>query len=246
MTSGRRPAGTSPAGRPPPHGFCDDEATRQLLRSRPPRQALTWAADRLGGPVVSARALRGGLSSAVHLLTVQDDGGQRRLAELLPAIHAAPLPPAGPIGAFAPHPQASYQPPGWARYPRMWERAAEISHGPPPRLPEVLVHRDYHAGNVLWRRGKVCGVVDWQAACTGPAVADVAHCRVDLLDLGTDAAERFTAVWQHASGTDFHPWADVVTIIGFLDDLRDDWGPERLLIEDMLGRAVAELGGTSR
>jgi hypothetical protein len=38
----------------------------------------------------------------------------------------------------------------------------------------------------------------------------------------------------------------VVTIMGFLDDLRDDPGSERLLIEDMLARAVADLGGTSR
>jgi hypothetical protein len=99
---------------------------------------------------------------------------------------------------------------------------------------------------VLWRRGNVSGVVDWQAASTGPAAADVAHCRVNLLTLGTDAAERFTAWWQQASGTAFHPWADVVTIIGFLDALRDDWGPEGVLVEDMLARAVAELGGTSR
>jgi hypothetical protein len=28
----------------------------------------------------------------------------------------------------------------------------------------------------------------------------------------------------------------------FLDDLRDDWGWERLLVEDMLARAIAELG----
>jgi thiamine kinase-like enzyme len=106
----------------------------------------------------------------------------------------------------------------------------------------VLVHRDFHPGNVLWRRGAVSGVVDWQAACTGPAAADVAHCRVNLLTIGTDAADRFTALWQHAAGATHHPWADVVTIIGFLDDLRDDWGSERLLIEDMLARAVAELG----
>ena len=82
MTSRRRPAGGVPAGRSPAHGFCDDEQTRRLLRARPPRQALAWAADRLGGPVVSARALRGGMSSAVHLLTVQGDGGQRRQAVL--------------------------------------------------------------------------------------------------------------------------------------------------------------------
>jgi aminoglycoside phosphotransferase (APT) family kinase protein len=147
---------------------------------------------------------------------------------------------------FATYPQASYRPPGWARYPRVWERAAEISHGPAPRLPEVLVHRDYHPGNVLWRRGAVSGVVDWQGACTGPAAVDVAHCRVNLLTFGTDAAEHFTALWQQASGTACHPWADVVTIIGFLDDLRGDGGSVRLLVEDMLARAVAELGVNNR
>jgi aminoglycoside phosphotransferase (APT) family kinase protein len=269
--------------------------------------------------VISARALRGGMSSAVHLLTTQQPGGQRRhavlrryvrpelnaeepdiaarearalrvagsasvptpallavnpagaeagvpailmsrlpgrvdwwpsdtdrwlwrLAELLPRIHDSPLPAPGTLPRFAPDPQASYQPPGWARHPRVWERAAEISHRPAPLLPMVLVHRDFHPGNVLWRRGAVSGVVDWQAACTGPAAADVAHCRVNLLTIGTDAADRFTALWQHAAGATHHPWADVVTIIGFLDDLRDDWGSERLLIEDMLARAVAELG----
>jgi len=305
-------------GRPPPHGFCDDEETRRLLRSWSPSQALAWAAACLGGPVTSVRALRGGMSSAVHLLTVQGDGGQRwqgvlrryvrpeheqepdaagrearalrvarragvpvpallaadpdgtgagvpavlmsrlpgrvdwwpvdedgwlrRLAGVLPGIHAAPLPPAGVLPRFASYPQASYQPPGWARYPRVWERAAEISREPPPRLPDVLVHRDFHPGNVLWRRGAVSGVVDWQGACTGPAVADVAHCRVNLLGFGTGAVQRFTAVWQQAADAAYHPWGDIVTIIGFLDDLREDWGPERHLVEDMLARAVAELG----
>jgi aminoglycoside phosphotransferase (APT) family kinase protein len=301
------------------HGFCDDEATRRLLRSRPPRQALAWAAACLGGPVISARALRGGMSSAVHLLTTQHGAGQRqqavlrryvraetstdepdiaerearalraagnagvptpallavdpagtgagvpavlmsrlpgrvdwwpsdtsrwlrRLAGVLPAIHAAPLPPAGLTGSFTACQPASYQPPGWARYPRVWERAAEISQGPAPSLPEVLVHGDFHPGNVLWQRGRVSGVVDWQAARAGPAVADVAHCRVNLLTLGVGAAERFAAWWQQVSGDTYHPWADVVTIIGFLDDLRDDWGSERLLIEDILARAVADLG----
>ena len=272
--------------------------------------------------MISARALRGGMSSAVHLLTVQDGGHRRqavlrryvrpetranepdiaerearalhaagdadvptpallavdpagtwagvpavlmsrlpgrvdwwpsdtgrwlrRLAGVLPTIHAAPLPPAGLIAPFTACPQASYQPPCWARYPRVWERAAEISQGPAPALPQVLVHGDFHPGNVLWRRGRVSGVVDWQAARTGPAVIDVAHCRVNLLALGADAAERFTAWWQQASGDTYNPWADVVIIIGFLDDLRDDWGSERLLIEDMLARAVADFSQTSR
>lgn len=61
----------------PAHGFGDDEQTRRLLRSRPPRQALAWAGSYLGGRVVAARALRGGMSSAVHLVTVRrSDGGR--------------------------------------------------------------------------------------------------------------------------------------------------------------------------
>ena len=88
------------------------------------------------------------------------------------------------------------------------------------------MHRDFHPGNVLWRRGTVTGVVDWPGACTGPAVADVAHCRVNLLTFGTGAAQRFTVFWQQAAGAAHHPWADVVTITGFLDDLRDDWGKD--------------------
>jgi aminoglycoside phosphotransferase (APT) family kinase protein len=320
VTGQRRSAGDIGPGRSPVHGFCDDEQTRRLLRSRPPRPALDWAAACLGGPVISARALRGGMSSAVHLLTVEDGGGQRRqavlrryvrpelnaeepdiaarearalrvarrvgvpapallaadpdgtgagvpavlmsrlpgrvdwwpsdtdrwlrrLAEVPTAIHAAPLPAAGVLPRFAPYPQACYEPLGWARYPAVWERAAEISHGPAPRLPAVLLHRDFHPGNVLWRRNAVSGVVDWQGACTGPAVADVAHCRVNLLTFGADAVQRFTALWQQAAGAAYHPWGDIVTVIGFLDDLRDGWGSERVLVEDLLAQAVAELGG---
>src|SRR5512142_2822856 len=79
--------------RSPAHGFCDDEPTRRLLRSRPPRQALAWAAAHLGGPVVSARALRGGMSSAVHLVTVQRPGGRRDRAVLRRYVRSDPEEP---------------------------------------------------------------------------------------------------------------------------------------------------------
>ena len=306
------------AGRSPAHGFCDDEQTRRLLRSRPPRQALAWAGACLGGPVTSARALRGGMSSAVHLVTARRPDGRRvqavlrryvrpdpdepdpaarearalrlagpagvptpallavdpdgsqagvpallmtrlpgrvdwwpadldrwleRLTGLLPRIHGAVLPPGEAVPRFAPYRQENYRPPGWARYPRVWERAVEISRGPAPDLPAVLLHRDFHPGNVLWRYGRVSGVVDWLGACRGPAPADVAHCRINLLTMGTEVTSRFTVRWEQVSGTTYHPWGDVVTVVGFLDDLHDDWGSERLLVEDMLARAVAGLAG---
>ena len=306
------------AGRSPAHGFCDDEQTRRLLRSRPPRQALAWAGACLGGPVTSARALRGGMSSAVHLVTARRPDGRRtqavlrryvrpdpdepdpaarearalrlagaaavptpallavdpdgtqagvpallmsrlpgrvdwwpsdldrwleRLAALLPRIHGTALPPGEAVPRFAPYRQENYRPPGWARYPRVWERAVEISRAPAPDLPAVLLHRDFHPGNVLWRYGRVSGVVDWLGVCSGPAPADVAHCRLNLLTMGPEVVSRFTVRWERVAGTTYHPWGDVVTVVGFLDALHDDWGSERFGVEDMLARAVAELAG---
>jgi hypothetical protein len=62
-----------------------------------------------------------------------------------------------------------------------------------------------------------------------------------LLGFNREVAERFTRMWEQASGMAYHPWVDVVTVMDFLDDLRDDWGSDRLLIEDMLAAAVSQL-----
>jgi aminoglycoside phosphotransferase (APT) family kinase protein len=317
-------AGRSPgAARVPLYGFDDDEETRRLLRSRPPRVALDWAARQLGGEVVATRALRGGSASAVHLLTVNRggavervvlrryvrpevveeepdvaarealalrfvagldlgagvatprllvldptgeeagvpallmsrvpgriewwpkdlDGWLERLAGLLPPMHTATLPPPGVIRPFERYRQDSYEPPAWARRPVVWTRAVELFHRPAPddAGADVFIHRDFHPGNVLWRRGRVTGVVDWSSASVGPACVDVGHCRGNLFEYGLEVADRFTAIWERLSGTSYHPWADVVTIIGSLDGLRDEPAPGRFLVEDALERAVADL-----
>jgi aminoglycoside phosphotransferase (APT) family kinase protein len=302
----------------PPHGFGDDEQTRRLLRSRPPRQALDWAGAALGGTVTTARALRGGTASAVHLLTVTGPAGTRRvvlrryvrpedtepgiaehearaltlaaglgvptpeplavdprggaagvpavlmsrlpgsvrwwpadpdrwldgLAALLPVIHGAPLPPPGMIPPFTPYRQDSYQPPAWAHRPRIWERAVEIYHRPAPGGRHVFLHRDFHPGNVLWLRASVSGVVDWAGASTGPPSADVGHCRANLFGYGLAAVARFTRAWENLAGASYHPWADVVTIIGLLDGLREEppEPAERDVIETVLAQAVTALG----
>jgi hypothetical protein len=67
----------------------------------------------------------------------------------------------------------------------------------------------------------VSGVVDWKSASIGPASIDVANGRGNLLGAGGDIAERFTRRWEHATGIAYHPWADIITIIGDLDGLRE-------------------------
>jgi hypothetical protein len=72
-------------------------------------------------------------------------------------------------------------------------------------------------------------VVDWQSSI-GPAAVDVRHCRANLLGYNREVAERFTRMWEQAAGMTYHPWVDVVTVVDFLDDLRDGWGSDRPLL----------------
>jgi aminoglycoside phosphotransferase (APT) family kinase protein len=167
----------------------------------------------------------------------------QRLAALLPPIHAAPLPNPGAIRPIAPYEQLSYAPPSWARWPKVWERAVEVFYESASEFPAVFIHRDFHPGNVLWRRGRVTGVVDWQAASIGPAWADVAHCRANLFRYGLDVADRFTKLWEQQAGASYHPWADIVAIVDFLDGLREGPGADAFTTEEALARAVAGLGG---
>jgi aminoglycoside phosphotransferase (APT) family kinase protein len=295
-----------------PHGFDDDEQTRLLLRSRPPVAALAWVESVLGGRVVGVRVLRGGMSSAMHLVTVttgeravlrryvrfdptepdiaarearalefvtrlplptpellaadvtgtatgvpmllmsplpgrvdwkpsDQDSWLRRLAEVLPVLHAMPIPEPGLIRPFATYQQQSYELPVWARWPSVWERAMELLDNRVADGDEVFLHRDFHPGNVLWLRGRVTGVVDWQSASIGPASIDVGHCRSNLLRYGRTAVDRFTKWWEQSSCRRYDPWADLSTIIGCLDGLRDEQPNEGYLAEDCLAWAVAEL-----
>ena len=57
----------------------------------------------------------------------------------------------------------------------------------------VLLHGDYWPGNVLWQDGRLVAVIDWEDACFGDPLADLATARVELLcRYDDDAMERFT------------------------------------------------------
>jgi hypothetical protein len=55
-----------------------ESADHRLLRSRPPVRALSWVAESLGEVrVVGSRARSGGMSSAVHVVHLEDRSGER-------------------------------------------------------------------------------------------------------------------------------------------------------------------------
>lgn len=60
---------------------------------------------------------------------------------------------------------------------------------------------------------------------------------------GLDVADRFTKLWEQQAGASYHPWAEIVAIVDFLDGLREDPGADAFTTEEALARAVAGLGG---
>jgi aminoglycoside phosphotransferase (APT) family kinase protein len=149
----------------------------------------------------------------------------RGLAEPLPIIHATPLSAGTALPAYRPYPLKMRRPPVWASRPMIWLRAIELLDGPQPSEERVLIHRDYHPGNVLWDDRGVSGVVDWVNASVGCPWADVGHCRANLAsELGVAAVESFLALYRAVSRrTDaYHPYWDIAAILGGMDEDVDD------------------------
>jgi aminoglycoside phosphotransferase (APT) family kinase protein len=81
-------------------------------------------------------------------------------------------------------------------------RAALASWWPYLTLPApTLTHGDYWAGNTLWSRGRLTGVVDWDWAALDYPAAEVGYCRMDLaMTIGGDVPDRFLAAYEDAAG----------------------------------------------
>ena len=148
------------------------------------------------------------------VLTPSDlDAYLRGLATTLRSLHAVAAPDASIVADYRPWDlDMVTAPPDWAPRRDIWARASEIMRSPVPPHEPVFLHRDYHPGNVLWRRGRVSGVVDWSHGCRGPVAADVAHCRMNLAvlfgpDVADEFARRYGAVGDLA-------WHDIAVVVG--------------------------------
>ena len=171
------------------------------------------------------------------------DAWLERLADNLIPLHGTALPADHGLGRFAPYAPDRWEPPAWMQDPKLWDRAVDAFHAPPADEEQVLIHRDYHPGNVLWTRRRVSGVVDWPVGCLGPPSVDAFWCYVNLLPrFGPDVAERFLATWERRAERTYHPWAEVVMAVDVLDSRDDRRTPERVVLEERLARGLAALG----
>lgn len=114
----------------------------------------------------------------------------------------------------------SFEVPDWTNVSTSWKRAINLLKGPHPGSAECFIHRDYHPANVLWKNGKVSGVVDWVNGCKGPRGVDVGHCRVNLAMLyGVEAADGFLKEYRKLAWSQFtyEPYWDILSVADMLD-----------------------------
>jgi aminoglycoside phosphotransferase (APT) family kinase protein len=129
--------------------------------------------------------------------------------------------------------------PSWSKQPKLWERAFEVAEASSvDEASACFIHRDHHAGNVLWSYGRVNGVIDWEPACIGPAAIDFAHVRANLAAwMGIAAARRYAK----RPDIDVDPVWDIVDAVDFGEDELP--GPNgRRGREAFVADALSELG----
>lgn len=127
-----------------------------------------------------------------------------RLAETLAEVHAVPIagldldPDLGPNPEWVP-PQAGSDPER-LRPTKIREALASLTS---PQVEPCLVHGDPWPGNVIWDRGELVALIDWEEACAADPVLDLGIARLDLRwAFGVEAMRTFTEHYRAISGRD--------------------------------------------
>jgi aminoglycoside phosphotransferase (APT) family kinase protein len=169
---------------------------------------------------VAARPFEARIDAAAFIT----DGWRQRTRSLIPASAGTPVTPAS------------------ATRPAVWEAAFAILRQQAPEPATCFIHRDFQLFNLLWRRGRLTGVLDWTRSCTGPADFDAGHCRLNLAALlGADWAERLRLAYEAEAGRAVDPWWDLYALTAYSDEWR------QFIPVQVAGRAPVDTAGmTSR
>jgi aminoglycoside phosphotransferase (APT) family kinase protein len=123
------------------------------------------------------------------------------LAKVLMELHEVSLD--GAEGALTQPPLAETWRPPAGPHDSLTTRAVDAvtAHLPALKSEHVFIHGDFNPSNVLWRAGRVSGVVDWSAARLDSRWSELAYSRgaVCLL-LGPDIADRLTDAYTDVVG----------------------------------------------
>lgn len=145
-----------------------------------------------------------------------DDAVVAAMAEMLAVIHE--VRPAEPFRSYQSWAwEAKRVVPAWTHHADVWLRAFEILAQEPPAFEPTFLHRDFSHRNLLWRGGRISGVVDWVETSTGPAWLDAAHGATSLaVAYGREPAASFLAAYGAVTGTAPGAYWLVLDAVGFL------------------------------
>jgi len=120
----------------------------------------------------------------------------RQLGRALAAVHAVPTERLAELPSAFDHPGGSEEILGGPLAAEVRSRWPEIVGS-----PAVLSHCDYWSGNVVWRDGRLTGIVDWSDGSRGPRGFDLGWCRLDLVLLFDERiADDFLSAYEEETG----------------------------------------------
>jgi aminoglycoside phosphotransferase (APT) family kinase protein len=172
--------------------------------------AIDPTGSRCGNPSL----LMSRLSGRIELTPRNPDLWLEELVAMLVRIHAADV--AAPVAESWLNREKLIIP-EWSERPHLWRDAIALMDEGPPVSEQTFIHHDFQQFNVLWKRGRISGVVDWIFGSTGSPSMDVGHCRLNLAVLySSEQASRFLELYESASGRKVSPWWDVHELLVYL------------------------------
>src|SRR6201994_732048 len=180
------------------------------------------AADVAGASTGGAPSLlMSRLPGHVHLNPAEPRSWMTRMAELAVLLHSLAL-PAKPFRPWTDSwiaPLDGFQVPAGAQNPAVWKAAFGVMAAPPPKDTAVFLHGDLLPVNMLWSRGRITGLTDWNGIHRGSRAIDVGQCRRYLAALySPEWSEQLRSLYESIAGVALDPWWDLYALLHHNDD----------------------------
>jgi hypothetical protein len=183
------------------------------------------------------------LPGHVHLTPAEPRSWIARIAELAALLHSLDL----PAKTFRPWADSwvaleGFRVPVGAQKPAVWKAAFGVMATAPPRDTAVFLHRDFLPVNMLWSRGRITGLTDWNGIYRGSRAIDVGECRLYLAALySPEWSEQLRSLYESTAGVGLDPWWDLYALLHY-----DDGSPKAIRAQ-VAGRLPVDMAGmTSR
>jgi aminoglycoside phosphotransferase (APT) family kinase protein len=163
------------------------------------------------------------LPGQVHLSPAEPRSWIHSIAELAVRVHDLDL----PAETFRPWtdswiaPRDGFRVPVGARKAAVWKAAFAVMATSPPVDTPVFLHGDLLPVNLLWSRGRITGLTDWNSIHRGARAIDVGHCRRYMAALhSTEWSEQLRSSYESIAGVPLDPWWDLYALLHHDDNQR--------------------------